>query len=358
MTNLIKVINLIYSFFIIIPIIFFSNQFLNNLISIETFLKIIGFSIISFLIMLFSYKRSKKYFDSTIEGIGVNQKIAVPTLMFIFLGGFSVAIAITFIAFLESVGLLLVVESVESLILNILALASFFWLAFILFMGWDFIKISGIVSQYSMVKTKKSSFFKNMKLFFTKLNSLRDAFLALVAIDLAYRNFTKEGKTYYKNLLFPVKVWAACLTIYEDKYIADSLEEAFSYFKNKSFKLFYISHLASFFLPVMIIPIVFSLGIIMSNVEYFSVYCLSGSCFFVIIFFLIFMSLGFFFSYSISISLESAYYVKILNDIKEGKVSDNLKPRVDSRINFIESESYRRISKLKNSIWDIFRIYF
>jgi len=68
------------------------------------------------------------------------------------------------------------------------------------------------------------------------------------------------------------------------------------------------------------------------------------------------MSLGFFFSYSISISLESAYYVKILSDIKEGKILDTFSQY--RKIKFIENESYRKVSELKGSFLDILRIYF
>jgi hypothetical protein len=68
------------------------------------------------------------------------------------------------------------------------------------------------------------------------------------------------------------------------------------------------------------------------------------------------MSLGFFFSYSISISLESAYYVKMLSDIKNDKIP-NRTEAADRRITFIEEETIRRISKLKGNIWDVFRIY-
>jgi hypothetical protein len=358
MANLVKKIYLIYLFFLVTSLLFFSYQFLINSISIEIFIKVIGFFIVSIFILSFSYKKSNRRFNTVIEGIGVNQKIAVPTLMFIFLGGFSIALAIIFIAFLEALGILFIVESVESLILNVLALLSFFWLAFILFMGWDFIKIACFVSQYSMIIEKKSSFLGNIKILFRKVNSLRDAFLGFITIDLVCRRFPKLARKYYKNLLFPVKIWSACLTLYDDKYIADSLEESFSYFKNKSFKTFYTAGLAPLFLPMIIVPVIFSLGIILSNLEYFTnLYCFVGNCFLVIIFFLIFMSLSFFFSYSIIISLESAYYVKILNDIKEGKIPDKLK-QVDNRIKFIEEESLRKVSKLKGNFLDVFRIYF
>jgi len=358
MANLVRVINLIYLFFLITTLLFFSFQFLNNYISIEIFLKVFGFFILSIIILIFSYKKGKRCFNFVIEITGVNQKIAIPTLMFIFLGGFSIALAIIFIAFLQALGILFIVESLEYLILNILALLSFFWLAFILFMGWDFIKIACFVSQCRMIKEKKSSFFGNIKIFSSKLNFLRDAFLGFVAIDLACRRLPKIARKYYKNLLFPVKIWSACLILFDEKHISDSLEESFSYFKNKSFKSFYTASLTRLFLPLTLVPVIFSLGILLSNFEYFSSpYCFSSYCFFVIVFFLIFMSLGFFFSYSIIISLESAYYVKILNNIKEGKNPDKPK-QIDNRVNFIEEECRRRISKLKGNLWDVIRIYF
>jgi len=358
MTELVKTINIIYLFFLFFSIIFFSYQFLNNLLSVDAFVKVVGFSIGSIFVLLFSYKNSKKYFKLAIDDMGVDERIAVPTLTFVFMGGFSIALAITFISFIEALGLLFVVESFQSLILNVIALLCFFWLAFVLFIGWDFIKIASIVSQYSMIKEKRINFIKNMKFFIARLGNLKDAFLAFVAIDLACRGFTKAASNYYKNILFPVKIWSACLTLYDEKYVADAMEEAFYYFKTKSFKMFYTSKLSSFFLPMIIVPVGLSMGIIISNIEYFSnPVCLANNCFFVIVFFLIFMALGFFFSYAISVSLESAYYVKILNDMREGKVQDVVK-KADGRINYIQRQSLRRISKTKNNFWDIFRIYF
>jgi hypothetical protein len=321
--------------------------------------KVFGFSVGFIFILIFTFKNSRKYFILAIKDMDVSEKVAVPILMFVFMGGFSIALAITLIAFIEALGVLFVVESFTSLVLNIIALLSFFWLAFVLFMGWDYIKIAGMVSQYYMIrKNERVSFWNSMKIFFRKVNSIRDAFFAFVAVDLACKEFSKSAKVYYRNLIFPVKIWAACIILYENKYLADALEEAFSYFKEKPVKMFYSSNLASFFLPMMIVPVGLSLGIIISNIEYFSsTVCFTSSCFFVVIFFLVFMSLGFFFSYSISISLESAYYVKILNDIKSGQVPDSMK-QADRRIKYIEEEAIARISKLKGNIWDVFRIYF
>jgi len=358
MTHLVKIINLIYIFFLISSLLFFTWQFFINLITIEIFINVIVFFFASIFLLLVSYRKGKKCFDVVIETIGVNQKIAVPTFMFIFIGGFSIALSIIFIAFLESLGLLFVVESFESLFLNILALICFFWISFILFIGWDFIKISSLVSQYSMIKgDKKSNFLKNIKNFLVKLSSLRGAFLAFVAVDLACRRF-KLYRSYYKRLLFPVKVWSACLTIYDNKHFGDSLEEAFSYFKTKSYKTFYISKLAPLFLPLIASPVIFSLGIFLSNFDYFiNPFCFAGNCFLIIIYFLIFLSLGFFFSYSIIISLDNAYYVKILKDIKENKAEERVM-EVDEKLKIIEEDSFKRISKLKGDIWDIFRVYF
>jgi len=358
MAELIKTIHIIYLFFLTFSIIFFTQQFLNNLISTVTFIKVFGFSVGFIFILMITFKNSRKYFILAIQDMGVREKVAVPILMFIFLGGFSIALAITLIAFIEALGILFVVESLTSLLLNVIALLSFFWVAFVLFMGWDYIKIAGMVSQYSMIrKNERVSFWKSMKIFFRKANSIRDAFFAFTAVDLGCKDFSRSAKIYYKNLIFPVKIWAACMILYENKYLTDALEEAFSYFKEKQIKMFYSSKLASFFLPMMIVPIGLSLGIIISNIEYFSnPVCFTSSCFFVVIFFLIFMSLGFFFSYSISISLESAYYVKMLNDIKNDKIP-NKTEAADRRIIFIEEETIRRISKLKGNIWDVFRIY-
>lgn len=361
MTKLVKTISLIYFLFIIISVLFFYNQFSKKLISEKTFVEVLVFSVVFTLLLLLSYKVNKGNFDSIIKNMVINERIAIPPLMFAFLAGFSIALAIIFIAFLEALGILFVVKTAESLILNILALVSFFWLAFILFIGWDFIKVIGIASQYSMLKDiesgKKTNFLRRMKIFFRKLGFVRDAFLAFAVIDLSCRNLPKLTRLYYKNLLYPVKIWIACLTLYENKNIADALKESFEYFRTKSFKMFYTSSLTSLFLPLIIIPVGLSLGILISNIEYFSnLQCFSSNCFFIIIFFLIFMSLGFFFSYSISMSLESAYYVKILNDIKEGRVINNFAQ--DKRIKYIEEESYKKISELEGSFWDFIRIYF
>jgi hypothetical protein len=361
MTKLVKTISLIYFLFIIISVLFFYNQFSKKLISEKTFVEVLVFSAVFTLLLLLSYKVNKGNFDSIIKNMVINERIAIPPLMFAFLAGFSIALAIIFIAFLEALGILFVVKTAESLILNILALVSFFWLAFILFIGWDFIKVIGIASQYSMLKDiesgKKTNFLRRMKVFFRKLGFVKDAFLAFAVIDLSCRNLPKLTRLYYKNLLYPVKIWIACLTLYENKNIADALKESFEYFRTKSFKMFYTSSLNSLFLPLIIIPVGLSLGILIPNIEYFSnLQCFSSNCFFIIIFFLIFMSLGFFFSYSISMSLESAYYVKILNDIKEGRVINNFTQ--DRRIKYIEEESYKKISELEGSFWDFIRIYF
>jgi hypothetical protein len=361
MTKLVKTISLIYFLFIIISVLFFYNQFSKKLISEKTFVEVLVFSAVFTLLLLLSYKVNKGNFDSIIKNMVINERIAIPPLMFAFLAGFSIALAIIFIAFLEALGILFVVKTAESLILNILALVSFFWLAFILFIGWDFIKVIGIASQYSMLKDiesgKKTNFLRRMKVFFRKLGFVKDAFLAFAVIDLSCRNLPKLTRLYYKNLLYPVKIWIACLTLYENKNIADALKESFEYFRTKSFKMFYTSSLTSLFLPLIIIPVGLSLGILIPNIEYFSnLQCFSSNCFFIIIFFLIFMSLGFFFSYSISMSLESAYYVKILNDIKEGRVINNFTQ--DRRIKYIEEESYKKISELEGSFWDFIRIYF
>jgi len=359
MTELIKTIHIIYLFFLTSSIVFFSYQFLNNLISAETFVKIFGFSVGFIFILMFTFKNSRKYFLLSIEDIGVSEKIAVPIMMFVFLGGFSIALAIILIAFMEALGILFLVKSLTTLLLNIIALLSFFWLAFILLMGWDLIKIAGIVSQYSMIrKNRKTSFLENIRFFFGKTAALRNSFLAFTAVDLGCKYFRKSAKGYYKNLLYPVKIWAACLILYENKNILDALEEAFSYFNKKPMKLFYSSKLALFFLPMMLVPIGMALGIILPNMEYFSnTVCLSGSCFFVIIFLLVFVSLGFFFSYSISMSAESAYYVKILNDIKDGEIGDSI-IEADKRIKYIEEQTLRKASELQGNIWDVFRIYF
>ena len=226
-------------------------------------------------------------------------------------------------------------------------------------MGWDFIKIAGFVSQYQMLLKPKSNFLGNINLFLKNISSIRDAFLVFISVDLTCKLFPKLARAYYKNLLFPVKVWSACLTIYEDKYIADSLKDSFSYFNGKLFKIFYTKSLVSLFLLLITVPVIFSLGILLLNFEYFSTpQCLYGNCFFIIVFFLIFMSLGFFFSYSINLSIESAYYVKLLNEIKEGKIPDKETQRIDSRVKFVEEETNRKISKLKGNTWDVFRIYF
>jgi len=359
MVTLIDKINLIYLFFLATSMLFFSYQFLNNSIPVETFVNIVVFFIISNIILSFSYRKSKKRFNLAIESMKIEQKVATPTMMLVFLGGFSIALAIIFIAFLEALGILFVVESMESLILNVLAMISFFWLAFVLFMGWDFIKIAGNVSQYSLMrKEKRSSFWINMKIFFRKSKALREAFLGFVSVDLACRKLSKINANYYKNLLYPVKAWSACLTLFDGKYVADSLTDSFAFFKSKSFKLFYASQLAPVILPLVVVPIIFSLGAVLSNFWYFSnLECLHGICFSIIIYFLIFISLGFFFSYSIIISLESAYYVKILSDIKDGKVSDVINPKDYTRIRIIEEDCMRRLSKLKGNIWDIFRVY-
>ena len=164
MANLVKLVNLFFLFFLITSLLFFFYQFSINLISLNAFTKVFLFFILSVAILLYSYKKSKKCFNFIIESIGVNQRIAAPIMMFVFLGGFSIALAITFISFIQALGLLFIVESIESLILNIIALVCFFWLAFILFIGWDFIKISGFASQYTMIVEKRSGFLENMRL--------------------------------------------------------------------------------------------------------------------------------------------------------------------------------------------------
>jgi hypothetical protein len=361
MARLLKIISLIYFIFIIISELFFYNQFSKSLVSEETFVKVSAFTVGFTLLLLLSYKVNKRNFDSIIEKMDINEKIAIPPIMFAFLGGFSIALAVTFIAFLEALGILFIVKTTEYLVLNILALVSFFWLAFILFVGWDFMKIIGIASQYSMIKDiesgKKTNFLRRMKLFLRKLGFVKDTFLAFILIDRSCKSLPRLSRLYYKNLLYPVKIWTACLTLYENKNIADALKESFEYFRTKSFKIFYTSNLASLFLPLIIIPVGLSLSIILPNVSYFTnVQCFSSNCFFIIFFFLVFMSLGFFFSYSISMSLESAYYVKILSDIKEDRIINSFSQ--DRRIRYIEEECYKKISELKGSIWDVIRIHF
>jgi hypothetical protein len=361
MAKLLKTISLIYLLFILVSLSFFYYQLSKNLISKEIFFKVFGFSIGFIILLMLSYKFSKNSFDSAIENMNIDERMAVPPIMLIFLGGFSIALAIIFIAFLGAVGVLFIVKTVESLILNVLALVCFFWMSFILFMGWDFIKIIGTVSQYSMVKDiekgKKPTFISNMKFFFGKLSSVRDAFLAFIAVDLSCRSMPKMYRGYYRSLLLPVKIWCACTTLYENKNVADSLKEAFEYFRTKAFKSFYTENIASLFLILILIPVGFSLSIVLSNFNYFSNFqCFLSSCFFIIIFFLIFISLGFFFSYSISMSLESAYYVKILSDIKNGTIIDTFSQY--RKIKYIEEESYKRMSELSGSIFDILRIYF
>ncbi|MEM5778115.1 MAG: hypothetical protein QXK49_00585 [Candidatus Aenigmatarchaeota archaeon] len=349
--SLIKKIYLIYFLIIIVSFLLFYYQFLNKLVSIEFLIKIFAFVFFSCFLLLITYKKTSNLFDSILNGIGVSQRIATPTFFFIFLGGFSIALAIVFIAFLEALGLLFVVDSLKSLILNILALVSFFWLAFILFMGWDFVKISSFVSQYSMLKNEKKSFLKSI-LFFRK-KSIRDAFLVFAIIDLVCKDFKKFERIYYKNLLYPVKIWTACLILQENKSASEALTEAFLHFKNNLIKPFN-SHSFLFFILIAI-PLFFSLGITLTNFNYFNT-CIQSNCFFTVVFFLIFISLGFFFSYSISISIESAYFVKILNDIKENKFQEKTQ-KVDIKINFIEKESLKKVLELKGNFLDIFRVY-
>jgi len=361
MTKLLKLISLIYFIFIIISELFFYNHFSKGLVSEETFVKVSAFTVGFTLLLFLSYKVNKGNFDSMIKGMDINERTAIPPIMFAFLGGFSIALAVTFIAFLEALGILFVVKTAEYLLLNILALVSFFWLAFILFMGWDFMKIIGIASQYSMIRDiesgKKTNFLRRMRMFFRKLGFVRDAFLAFIIVDRSCKILPRLSRLYYKNLLYPVKVWTACLTLYENKNVEDALKESFEYFRTKSFKIFYTSSLASLFLPLIVIPVGLSLSIILPNVGYFTnLQCFSTNCFFIIFFFLIFMSLGFFFSYSISMSLESAYYVKVLSDIKEGSIINSFSQ--DRRIKYIEEESYKKISELEGSFWDIVRIHF
>jgi len=361
MANLIKLINLIYFLFLIITVSFFYHQFSLNVISIETLEKTLLLSVSFVLVLFFAYRSSRKCFDFAIKKIEVSQKIAVPILMLVFIGGFSVALSIVFVAFLESVGILFTVGSFGSLMLNILALLSFFWMAFILFMGWDFIKIIGTVSQYAMLKgieeKKKSDFFGSMMKFF-KLSLVRDAFVAFAAVDLACRCTPKLFRVHYKNMMFPIKIWSACLIVYKGMSVVDALQKSFEYFKKSPFNIFYTKNLSALFLPIVIVPIGMSLITIILNINYFSILqCFYGNCFFAIIIFLVFMSLGFFFSYSIIISLESAYYVKILTNIERGKIVEVSK-QIDVRVNFIEEETYRRISKLRGNFWDVFRVYF
>jgi len=72
-------------------------------------------------------------------------------------------------------------------------------------------------------------------------------------------------------------------------------------------------------------------------------------------FFLIFSLI--FFSYQFLKNLVSIEtFVKVLNDIKEGKVINSFKQY--RRIKYIEDESYRKISELKGNFLDILRIYF
>lgn len=349
--DLIKKLYLIYFLFIIISLLLFYQQFLNKLVSFELFIKIFAFSFFSCFLLLTTYGKCSNLFNSILNDIGVKQKIAIPTFFFIFLSGFSIALSIVFIAFLEALDLLFVVDSLKSLILNILALISFFWLAFILFMGWDFVKIASFVSQYSMIRNEKRSFLKNIILFSKK--SIRDAFLVFAIIDLICKDFKKLERTYYKNLLYPVKIWSACLILQENKNISEALSEAFLYFKTNLIKPFHIPNFL--FLILMLIPLFFSLGITLTNFNYFNT-CIQNQCFFVVVFLLIFISLGFFFSYSINISIESAYFVKILNDIKENKFLEKSQ-KLDSKINFIEKESLKRALELRGNFLDIFRVY-
>jgi hypothetical protein len=327
----------------------------------ETFVKVLGFSLAFMFLLLLSYEKGKKYFNSTVESLEVQQDLTSPTVILLFFGSLSIAIVIAYISLLNYFGVLFVIESFEMLALNLIALIMFFLLSFFLLLGWDIIKILGIAAQYLMLQDiqngRKPKFLRSMRFVFKRIRIAWNILTVFITLDLSCKTLSKE-RTTYKNLIFPIKVWTTCLAVCKDENIIYSLKQSFSYFKNKKFETFYSSNLAAFFLPMMIIPIGLSLGIIISNLEYFSVSsCIHNNCVLMIFFFLVFMALGFFLAYSISISLESAYYSKILNDIEQEKIPELVGSKPDENINTIEKKVYERLSKTEGNFWDVFRVF-
>ena len=361
MTKLLIVVSLIYSISLISSFLFFSYQYYNRIIATTTFIKFSIIYLVFLFLLLLSYKKGKNNFNSVIDDLGIQQDLTLPTIVLFFFGSLSIVIAVFYISLLNYFEILFVIESLEMLILNILALILFFWLSFFLILGWDTIKILGIATQYLIVKdiqeNKKPKLFRIIHFVFKKIKAALNTLTVFIALDLACKTLPKDRVT-YKHLIFTIKVWTTCLVICKGEPVMDSLKKSFSYFKNRNFEIFYNSKLASFFLQIMLIPVGLSLGIIFSSLEYFSITaCLQNSCIFTISFFLAFMALGFFLSYSISISLESAYYSKLLNDIEQEKIPESVEPKSDEYIETIEKNTYKKLERIKGDFWDVFRVF-